>query len=77
MYTLIGYKEVNFKAQDGSRIAGVKLYFTYDDKKAFGHCTETVNYFKRDYTTLDLELGSTYDICYNKFGKIQELRKVG
>ena len=77
MFKLVGYREVSFKAQDGNKIEGIKLFFEFTDKNISGVGVESINYFKTDYQYLDLELNANYEIYYNKYGKIQELRKVG
>lgn len=76
-YKLIGFKDVDFTTQDGNRITGVKLYFTYVDGYVDGEAAEIVGYYKPDAASLELEIGGYYSITYNKWGKVQSITKVG
>lgn len=76
IYTLVGYRYVDFTTQDNKSFKGLKLFFTYENENIQGVGVDTVNYFKSDWQSLDLDVGSEYQVFYNRYGKVGEIRKV-
>lgn len=73
---VIGIKDVNFHAKDGSTIQGVKLFVTDDSVKVTaGVACDSIFLSdsllgKNNLRPGDIQLGDHLGIAYNKYGKI-------
>ena len=73
---VIGIKDVNFKAKDGSIIEGVKLFVTDDSVKVTDGVACDSLFFsdfllgKNNLRPGDIQVGDHLGIAYNKYGKI-------
>ena len=72
MYRVVGIKDVNFKAKDGTEVKGLKLFVTYDDEKVEGVGTDS--FFLSDNRQTEFGylpiLDDEIEIRYNRFGSI-------
>lgn len=76
---VIGIKDVNYKAKDGSIIQGVRLFVTDDSVKVNAGVACEVLFLsdslldKNNLRPGDIQLGDHLSIAYNKYGKIQSV----
>lgn len=70
---VIGYKEMDFSAQDGTHIKGYKVFCTFDDDKAVGSACESFFVSEKKAAGWVPEIGEEIEIVYNKYGKIDRV----
>lgn len=79
MFQVIGYRNVNFKGQDGNDVTGVSYYLTQPiDKNGEGLSTEkvflsTAKVAENGYRP---QLGDRVEVQYNRYGKVAAIVKV-
>lgn len=76
---VIGIKDVNFEAKDGSTVQGVKLFVT-DDSVEVNAGVACDSLFlsdslleRNELRAGDIQLGDHLNISYNKYGRIQSV----
>lgn len=75
MMECIGIQNMNFKAQDGGQVNGTKFFFRYEDEHVEGMACDSVfvNAVKMRKLTFAPDLGQSFDIKYNKYGKVADI----
>lgn len=74
MNECIGISEMTFKTKDGNQIHGWKIYFTYVDTRCRGLACDSVFLSDRKFPTCPVDVGSSFELTYNKFGKVQGIQ---
>ncbi len=77
MYQLVGFRKLSGTGkQSGKPYSGYQFYLTYEDPKVTGYGVERV-YIGDDYLgSYTPVLGDRVDLVYNRWGNVQEIRKV-
>ncbi|MGI6156756.1 MAG: hypothetical protein ACOYEB_12670 [Enterococcus lemanii] len=74
---VIGYKEMDFKANDGAEISGYKVYCTLDMDAANSVGLACESFFVSKKRAQDMgykpELHQEIELSYNKFAKIEKI----
>lgn len=76
---VIGIKDVNFKAKDGSNVIGLRLYVTDDTVKVNDGVACDSLFLSAHLLSMcgfgpaGIEVGDHLLVTYNKFGKIQSV----
>ena len=75
IYTCIGIRSVDFKAQDGNQISGLNIWLTYEDEHIQGVGAEKVFIPSSRVPKLSFmpSVGCTCELFYNKYGKVQDI----
>jgi hypothetical protein len=76
--TVVGLKQTSFKPEDSDReIRGVNLWAAYDQNGVEGKACDRI--FVKESALPDdpISLGDDIEILYNKWGKVDLVRKVG
>ena len=75
MKECIGLHSMNFRAQDGGQVNGVKIFYTFEkphvDGLACGSCFVSAEKLPR--MTFMPELGASFDVRYNEYGKVADI----
>lgn len=74
MYECIGKQTVNFKNKNGEDVTLVKIFANYEEKNIDGFGCEVFNV--NPVKSSLIEIGDSFEPLYNKFGKVQELRRI-
>ena len=73
---VVGTKRVNYQ-KDGKDISGTTLYVEYSDERVEGVCAENLWISARsDVSIKDICIGDLIDVGYNKYGRVDSVRKV-
>ena len=76
---VVGLKKVSFSGKDGNRIEGVNLYYTAENQSNV-EGLEAGKIFISNQKCLDLGLSKidsgSYELFYNRFGKVDFLKKI-
>lgn len=77
IYTLVGMRDVDFKAQDGGQVTGWNFFFTYEDAHITGVGVEKVFIGNKTFNNLSFvpQIGGTCQLLYNKYGKVADIIK--
>lgn len=69
---VVGFRKVDFRAENGSQISGTRLYCTFEDEKVSGVGTEAffVSDAKLDFVPA---VGDEIQVIYNKYGKVDRV----
>lgn len=76
MYTVVGYKDVDFKDKNtGASVQGVTVFVTFEeetDRKLVGLMCDKIfiPLSKFEFVCNNVKVGSVLDISYNRFGKV-------
>lgn len=78
MVQVIGYRNVDFKGQDGDSVSGVSIYVTESiEKNGEGYATDKI--FLSTAKIADLgykpQLGDRLEVQYNRYGKVAAVVK--
>lgn len=79
MYQIIGYRNVNFKGQDGNDVTGVSFYLTAPiTENGEGLTTEKVflSTAKVAQNGYRPKIGDKVEIQYNRYGKVAAIVQV-
>lgn len=78
--TLVGIEKIDYKKKDGTQVTGCKFHYTdnVDNDNVEGVITGSFyvsNAKAEQIPELDLlELGTEFDILYNRFGGIKDIK---
>lgn len=72
---IVGYKKKAFTAPDGANISGYDLHVTGMESGVTGNFVERMFCSERKLGGYTPNLGDIIDIAYNRFGKIDTIRK--
>lgn len=70
---LVGYRDVDFVGTDGNQVKGKTIYIEREDQYVTGTMCENFFVSSRLLSNLDLDLGSEYEIFFNRRGKIDTI----
>lgn len=77
---IVGYKNVSFKAKDGTEISGVSLFLTepVDPGTGVGESTDKVFLSSAKLTRLGFRpvLGMRVKFLFDRYGKVAEIQKL-
>lgn len=77
---VVGLKQVSFKGTDGNQVDGINLYFNCDGKPNHIEGLEAGKLFISNQKCRDLGLSKidsgSYELFYNRFGKVDFLKKI-
>lgn len=74
VYTVVGYRIVDFVNNRGNTVQGLRLFLTFEEKHVFGIGCESV--FISGTSAPSPVIGSVVTVFYNKFGKCTGYRAV-
>lgn len=76
--TLVGIEKINYKKKDGTQVNGCKFHYTDNVDNVEGVITGSFyvsNAKAEQMPELDLlELGTEFDILYNRFGSVKDIK---
>lgn len=73
---LLGARELDFKANDGSQIKGMQLFVAYQAENVVGEMADKL--FIRDGLELpQFKVGETIDVAFNNRGKVDSINPIG
>lgn len=78
MYQVIGYRNVNFKGQDGNDVTGVSIFVTLPiEKNGEGYSTEKIFLSTAKVAECGYrpQLGDKVEVQYNRYGRVAAIVK--
>lgn len=81
LYTVLGYREMDFKSQDGSQVRGTQIFVSYKDRDVVGLSAGKV-FLRRSLIDEMREQGKIIvpgclvDVEYNERGKVASVRDI-
>lgn len=79
MAKCVGIRHLNFKGKDDKMVDLYRVYFLGDEidpDKGSGFMTDTVCLSPARFQSTELKVGDLFEIFYNKYGKVQEIRNI-
>lgn len=75
--TIVGYRDMTFKGNDGQEVSGRKFYFTRTDPKIQG--VETGSFFLSsnalNYVGYIPGVNEDVEVYYNRYGKVSVMKQ--
>lgn len=75
--TLVGFKSVNFKDNDGKKVEGVKIFYVHPDENVVGNACDgkfiqqnVYDSFKISYEQLNDLIDCVISLEFNQYGKV-------
>ena len=74
LYTILGFRELDFIASDGKQVIGTQFFGKFKDPDVIGEKTDKL--FVRPEIDLppNLKVGDIIDVSYNNRGKVESIR---
>jgi len=73
---LLGARDLDFKANDGSQVRGMQLFVAYAADGVVGEMTDKL--FIRDGVELpQFKVGDNIDVAFNNRGKVDSVQSIG
>ena len=70
-----GFRNLDFKANDGNQVQGVQLFTTYQADGVTGEHTDKI-FIRADMEIPSVKIGDTIDVFYNNRGKVESVKTV-
>lgn len=77
IYTIIGYRDMDFKSRDGNLISGRKYYYTYDVDGVVGVSCDSFFVTREVMQNLAYvpDVNDTVEVYFNRYGKVSQIRE--
>jgi len=72
---LQGFRELDFKADNGERVNGTQLFVSFDDESVTGKMTDKIFVRPEIQLPANLKQGDVLNFQFNMKGKVQSIRQ--